>query len=68
MNMTERLMVKVGLSTLDKPMTREQAMRYGKRHMPADLKRAGFECFVGKSDAEMHGGVWFRISYGKKTH
>jgi hypothetical protein len=35
--------------------------------MPKDLKRAGFECFVGKSDAEMHGGVWFRISYGKKV-
>lgn len=65
---TERLTVKSGLHTFDKPMTREQAMRLGKRLMPADLKRAGFECFVGKSDAEMHGGVWLRISYGKKTH
>jgi len=35
--------------------------------MPADLKRAGFQAFVGRSDAEMHGGVWYRISYGKKV-
>ena len=67
MVMGEKLMVKVGLSTLDKEMTREQALRWGNRHMPADLKRVGFECFVGKSDAEMHGGVWFRISYGYKV-
>lgn len=64
MIMGEKLMVKVGLSTLDKEMTREQAKRWGDRHMPADLKRAGFETFVGKSDAEMHGGVWLRVSYG----
>ena len=60
----ERLPVKVGILTLDKPMTREQATRWGDRHMPADLKRVGFETFVGKSDPELHGGVWFRISYG----
>jgi hypothetical protein len=62
-----RLPVKVGLSTLDKPMTREQAQRYGERHMPTDLRRAGFECIVAKSDAEIHGGVWYRINYGKRT-
>lgn len=61
---SELLPVKVGILTLEKPMTREQAMRYGKRNMPSDLKRAGFECFVGKSDAEMHGGVWYRVNYG----
>lgn len=66
--MEEKLTVKSGLHTFDKPMTRAQAMRLGVRNMPADLKRVGFECFVSKSDAEMHGGVWFRISYGKKTH
>lgn len=65
--MDEKLMVKVGLSTLDKPMTRAQAKRWGERNMPTDLKRAGFETFVGKSDAEMHGGVWFRVNYGKKV-
>jgi hypothetical protein len=60
-----KLLVKIGLHTLDKAMTREQAMRYGQRHMPADLKRAGFQCVVAKSDPEMHGGEWFRINYGK---
>ena len=63
----EKLTVKVGIGTLDKPMTRKQAERYGNRTMPADLKRAGFRCFVSRSDAEMHGGTWFRISYGKKV-
>lgn len=63
----EKLPVKVGLTTLDKPMTRKQAERYGKRTMPADLKRAGFECIVARSDAKMHGGTWFRINYGKKV-
>lgn len=62
----EKLIVKVGIGELDRPMTREQAMRWGVRNMPPGLKRAGFECFVAKSDAEMHGGVWFRVNYGKK--
>lgn len=65
--MTERLPVKTGLSTLDKPMTRAGALRFGERNMPRDLKRAGFETVVAKSDADLHGGVWFRINYGKKV-
>lgn len=60
----EKLPVKVGILTLDKPMTLTQAKRWGDRHMPADLKRAGFETFVGRSDPEMHGGIWYRVSYG----
>jgi hypothetical protein len=63
----EKLPVKVGILTLDKPMTRKQAERYGNSQMPADLKRAGFQCFVARSDAEMHGGTWFRVNYGKKV-
>lgn len=62
----ERLPVKSGCGTLDKLMTREQALRWGKRTMPADLKRAGFICTVSKTDAEMHGGVWLRVSYMKE--
>lgn len=62
-----KYLVKHGLSTLDKQMTREQAQRYGLKNMPADLKRAGFECLVSLSDAEIHGGVWLRINYGKKV-
>lgn len=61
----QKLPVKVGLSTLDKPMTRAAALRYGERNMPADLRRAGFKTVVAKTDAEMHGGVWLRINYGK---
>lgn len=62
---TERLPVKHGLSTLDKAMTREQALRYAERNMPADLKRAGFIASVARSDAAIHGGEWFRINYSK---
>lgn len=63
----EKLPVKVGLGTLDKPMTRAQAQRHGDKHMPADLRRAGFECVVFRSDREIHGGDWFRINYGMKV-
>ena len=58
------LPVKVGIGTLPRPMTREQAHRYGERNMPADLRRAGFQTVVFRSDAEIHGGDWFRINYG----
>lgn len=57
--------VKVGLSTLDAMMTRDQAHRYGERNMPRDLRAAGFATFVSLTDAEIHGGVWFRVNYGK---
>lgn len=59
-----KLPVKIGILTLDQPMTRDQARRHGERVMPRDLKRVGFRCVVGESDPEMHGGSWFRISYG----
>ena len=61
----ERLPVKIGLDTLPRSMTREQARRYGEQHMPRDLKAAGFNVVIAKSDAWLHGGVWFRINYGK---
>lgn len=67
MALSERLPVKLGLHTFDKPMTRTAAKRLGERLMPNDLKRAGFECVVGRSDIQMHGGEWFRINYGKKV-
>lgn len=70
----DKLPVKVGLITLDQPMTRKSAMRWGVRHMPADLKRAGFETFVSKADDSwfdaMSGyprNAWYRVSYGKKV-
>ena len=63
----EKLLVKSGLHTFEKPMTRAQALRLGERTMPRDLKAAGFETFIARSDAELHGGVWFRINYGKNS-
>lgn len=61
----EKLPVKVGLSSLEKPMTCKQALRYGKNAMPADLKKAGFKCIVFRSDLEINGGDFYRINYGK---
>ena len=61
----EKLIVKVGIGVLDKPMTRAQAQRYGEKNMPNDLRKAGFKASVSRSCAEIHGGNWFRISYGK---
>lgn len=61
----QKLPVKIGISSLEMPMTRKQAERYGRNAMPADLKRAGFVCTVIKTDAQIHGGEWFRINYSK---
>lgn len=60
------LITKAGLHTFDKPMTREQARRYGERNMPRDLRKAGFEVFVAETDIELHGWHGYRINYGKK--
>lgn len=62
---TEKRQVRIGIDRLAEPMTMAQAKRYGDRNMPRDLKRAGFKTFVGASDQELHGGLWFRIDYGK---
>lgn len=61
----EKLPVKHGLGTLDKPMTRRQADRYAQKAMPADLRRAGFTAYVTRSDPELHGGNWFRVHFAK---
>lgn len=61
---TEKRPVKVGIAQLDQPMTQAQAKRYGDKNMTRDLKKAGFQTFVGVSDKEMHGGLWFRVDYG----
>ena len=61
----EKREVRVGIGKLDQLMTKAEAKRYGDRNMPRDLKAAGFKTFVGTSDQELHGGLWFRIDYGK---
>jgi hypothetical protein len=62
---TEKRQVRIGIDRLEQPMTMAQARRYGDANMPRDLKAAGFKTFVGASDLELHGGLWFRIDYGK---
>lgn len=64
---TEKLPVKVGLSTLPVEMSIRGALRWARSHMPPDLKRTGFEAFASIfTDPEMHGGRWIRINYGKR--
>ena len=47
-------------------MTREQAQRYANRTIPRRLKRLGFVGYVFESDPVIHGGRYFRITYGKE--
>lgn len=61
----EKREVRVGIGKLEGLMTESQARRYGDENMPKDLKAAGFKTFVGVSDQDLHGGLWFRVDYGK---
>lgn len=65
--MVERRDVRMGVSntTLHLGWTKTQCKRWGDKNMPADLKGAGFKTVVFSSDPEIHGGLWFRINYGK---
>lgn len=46
-------------------MTRAGALRYANKMMPADLRKAGFTASIFESDFETHGGLWYRVNYGK---
>jgi hypothetical protein len=61
----ESLPVKYGLGELPKKMTAAQARLWGAKNMPADLKRCGFQVCLFRSDLEIHGGDYFRVSFGK---
>lgn len=50
-----------------KVMTMEQAKRFADRMMPKPLKASGFKSEVFASDIDTHGGLWFRINYGKRV-
>lgn len=65
LNASLKLPVKFGLSQLDRPMTHAQATRWGKTNMPADLSVAGFKVGVFRSDPELHGADFYRVSFGK---
>jgi len=56
---------KIGIQTLDQKMTHKQALAYGNKHMPTDLRRAGFVCSVFCADSEINGWSGFRINYSK---
>jgi hypothetical protein len=43
------------------------ALRYARQNMPEDLRRAGFSASIFISNAETHGGEWFRVCYGKRV-
>ena len=65
MNRSERLEVRVGIGSLPNPMTEKQARAWGEKNMPGDLRRAGFQVYVSRSDKELHGGNWWRVAFGK---
>lgn len=61
----EQRTVMIGLSQLHKPMTIQQARKFGDRNMPNDLKKAGFKTHIFISDLEINGDLFYRINYGK---
>jgi len=46
-------------------VTKARALQIARQAMPADLKRAGFVASIFASDAELHGGTWWRVNYSK---
>lgn len=47
-------------------LTKDQARLYGDKHMPRDLRKAGFRTHVFESDPAIHGARFLRITYGKE--
>jgi len=64
---SEKREVRIGIGKLDQPMTQAQAMRYGRRNIPRDLKAAGFRAEVFTSDSAINGATFFRINFGKSV-
>ena len=58
--------VKMGAGTLDKRLTTVQAVRYGIRAMPNELKKVGFEVVIYRATHDINGWNGLRINYGKK--
>lgn len=52
-------------SAFNPVMTEAQALRFADKMMPNDLRRAGFKASIFASTMEVHGGLWFRVNYGK---
>lgn len=59
--------VRVGCyDTLPMRMTKKQALRWGEKNMPGDLRRAGFETVIFTADPDINGWSGYRVNYGKK--
>ena len=59
-----------GSATIDNPgilATEAMALRFAQRHMPADLKRAGFTASICTGQEVFNGKYreCFRVNYGK---
>ena len=52
-------------SAFNPVMTLEKALRFANQNMPDDLRRAGFKASIFASSIEIHGGLWWRVNYGK---
>lgn len=57
--------VKIGLTTLPRPMTYAQALKFGNRHMPEHLKRTNFKTVIFVSDKDINGSLFYRINFAK---
>ena len=57
--------IRFGNTTLDSKLTEAGALRYGNKHMPASLKRVGFETILYHATVDINGWQGLRINYGK---
>lgn len=62
----QKYLIKDGLSTLDKRMTRKQALRYAYKTQNAASKRAGFIPVLFTANEEINGWYGLRINYTKQ--
>ena len=63
---TTPMTTKCGLHVFDKPMTYKQAVRWGERNIPPELKRVGFFVSVYRATSDINGWDGYRINFGKK--
>lgn len=63
--MSTKKLTKCGLHVFDKPMTKAQAVRWGERNIPPELKRANFRVSVYEATIDINGWDGYRINFGK---
>jgi len=60
-----KMTIKLHLTILPSPMTEHQALRYGQRVMPADMKKAGFTVVLFHASLAINGWDGIRINFAK---